>query len=153
MKNMKLTLTAIIAVSMFCISCRSVNAGADSSVKDVPFEAAGHYFLKNDVAQMPPAAVYSAEEFERYFGMAAVMGKNGQPTEIDFGRQYVICIALPATDISTVINAVSLVDNGKGEIVLKYEVRRGAEQTYTTQPLLLLVVDKKYDGRVRLEEV
>ena len=60
--------------------------------KDVPFEVAHNYFVRNDVTEPIPAKIASQDEFERYFGMAAFMGKKGQPTPIDFETQFVIAV-------------------------------------------------------------
>ena len=57
--------------------------------KDIPFEQAHNYFVRNDVTEPVPAKIGSQDQFERYFGMAAFMGKKGQPTPIDFNTQYI----------------------------------------------------------------
>lgn len=122
--------------------------------KYVPYKVAEHYFVKNDVEQLPPSVIRTSDEFNNYFGMAAVMGKNGQPTSIDFDKEYVICVAIAPTNVATEILPVSLTENSSGDdIVLKYEIKSGQEQSYTVQPLLLLVVDKKYDLPVKLESL
>ena len=48
---------------------------------------------------------------------------------------------------------VSLTETDAGGLNVRYSVKRGASQSYTTQPLLLLIVDRKYQKPVTLEAV
>ncbi len=48
---------------------------------------------------------------------------------------------------------VSLTETDAGGLNVRYSVIRGARQSYTTQPLLLLIVDRKYQKPVTLEAV
>ena len=82
--------------------------------------------------------------------MAAVMGKDGMPTSIDFTKQYVIAVTLPETDTETDINLVSLKKDTNSDIILTYKVMTGEKRSYTIVPVRLLIVDKKYDGNVKL---
>ena len=38
--------------------------------KEIPYEVAKNYFVRNDVTEPIPAKIGSLDEFERYFGMA-----------------------------------------------------------------------------------
>lgn len=102
---------------------------------------------------MPPQKITNQKDFDSYFGTAAVMGENGNPTDINFSTQYVISLTRPETDIETRLVPKSLETNQKGEIVLCYQEIQGQKRTYTTKPLLLIIVDKKYDGNVVLSKV
>lgn len=82
--------------------------------------------------------------------MAAVMGKDGMPTSINFENQYVIAVTLPETDTDTDINLVSLKKAANSDIILTYKVITGEKRSYTIVPVRLLIVDKKYDGNVKL---
>lgn len=121
--------------------------------KAIPFKTAQHYFVRNDVVGLPPATITTPAAFENYFGMAAVMGANGQPTEIDFNKEFVICITVEPTDIDTNLSVISLKEDKSGQLVLRYKIDRGEKRTYTTQPLVLLIVDKKYEMPVKLEVI
>lgn len=121
--------------------------------KTIPYEVAERYFVRNDVNGLPPTTIVSAEEFEEYFGMATVMGPSGNPTEIDFSKNFVICIALDPTDIETTLSVISLTNTNSGQLDLRYEIKRGEKMSYTSQPLMLLIVDKKYEKPVILEAV
>lgn len=121
--------------------------------KTIPYEVAERYFIRNDVNGLPPTTIVSAEEFENYFGMAAVMGTNGNPTEIDFSKNFVICIALDPTETATDLSVISLTNTNSDHLDLRYEIKRGEKMSYTYQPLMLLIVDKKYEKPVILEAV
>lgn len=113
--------------------------------KDVPFEVAHNYFVRNDVTEPIPAKIASQNEFERYFGMAAFMGKKGQPTPIDFETQFVIAVVLPETSHSSELRAESLSDDGQ-KLTFTYHVDvADKENTWTQVPVLLIVVDRQYE--------
>lgn len=113
--------------------------------KDVPFEVAHNYFVRNDVTEPIPAKIASQDEFERYFGMAAFMGKKGQPTPIDFETQFVIAVVLPETSHNTELRAESLSDDGQ-KLTFTYHVDvADKENTWTQVPVLLIVVDRQYE--------
>lgn len=121
--------------------------------KAIPYIVANRYFLKNGVETLPPQKITNQKDFDSYFGTAAVMDENGNPTDINFSTQYVISLTRPETDIETRLVPKSLETNQKGEIVLCYQEIQGQKRTYTTKPLLLIIVDKKYDGNVVLSKV
>ena len=113
--------------------------------KDVPFEVAHNYFVWNDVTEPIPAKIASQDEFECYFGMAAFMGKKGQPTPIDFETQFVIAVVLPETSHSTELRAESLSDDGQ-KLTFTYHVDvADKENTWTQVPVLLIAVDRQYE--------
>lgn len=113
--------------------------------KDIPFEVAHNYFVRNDVTEPIPAKIASQDEFERYFGMAAFMGKKGQPTPIDFEIQFVIAVVLPETSHSTELRAESLSDDGQ-KLTFTYHVDvADKENTWTQVPVLLIAVDRQYE--------
>lgn len=117
---------------------------------DVAYTEGRNYFVRNDVKEVP-TMITTQEQFERYFGMAAVMGKNGEPTAIDFAKQYVIAAVMPLTDIQTEMSVHSLKQKGD-TIVFTYRVKRGEQQSYTMRPMLMIVVDNKYKGVVKMVE-
>lgn len=70
------------------------------------------------------------------------MGKNGTPTKIDFSKQMVIGVALPATNDYKEIEPIALTCQGS-ELTLSYRVKLGQRgMSYTMRPMLLLVIDK-----------
>lgn len=150
---MKAKFMLFISVAvMFCTFLCGCHTSKNMD-KTIPYEVAERYFIRNDVNGLPPTAIFSAEEFEKYFGMATIMGTNGNPTEIDFSKNFVICIALDPTDIETSLSVISLTNTNSDQLDLRYEIKRGEKMSYTTQPLMLLIVDKKYEKPVILEAV
>ena len=113
--------------------------------KEIPFEVAHNYFVRNDVTEPMPAKINSADEFEQYFGMAAFMGKNGQPTPIDFGTQFAIAVVLPETNHSTELHAESLIDDGS-KLTFTYRAEvADKENTWTQVPVLLIFVNRAHE--------
>ena len=113
--------------------------------KEVPFMEAHNYFVRNDVTEPVPAKIGSLDEFERYFGMAAFMGKNGQPTPIDFEKQFAIAVVLPETNHSTELHAECLTADGS-KLIFIYSVDVASEEnTWTQVPMLLIFVDRQHE--------
>ena len=75
--------------------------------------------------------------------MAAYMGKDGEPTRVDFDNEFVLPIVLPETDCETEIIDVALSGNAS-VINLDYKIKVGAKRDFFTRPIKLLVVDKAY---------
>lgn len=133
----------------------TINVDAVSSATtavDVPYKVANGYFVRNDVKKLPNGKISKQKDFEASFGMAAVMGNDGRPTEIDFNNQYVIVVSKPATDRFTELEPVSLKGDGDGGLVFVYRTKAGQQLSYSMQPSLVVVVDKKYRGMVSIRE-
>ena len=124
---------------------------ASSSLVDIPYTFAKRYFVKNDYkkADHPNPKITSQEEFENIFGMARVTGEDGKPTPIDFSTQYVIGVIGELTNKNTEILPLSL-KQADGSIELNYKVTEGAQRSATIQPVLILIVENKYTGEVKL---
>lgn len=118
---------------------------------DIPFREASHYFVRNDVKSYTSRKIETEEEFFEIFGMAAVMGPDGLPTEIDFNSQYVIAIILPPTNKDAVIQPLRFT---KGKTLdFTYRVKRGkSPRSYSFVPYYIAIVDKKYNGDVTITE-
>ena len=131
-------LTILLAAALCLAACEH-----DGHSSGVPYKEAAHYFVRNDVdARKVPVQITTQGDFTRYFGMATVMG--GQPTPIDFDRQFVIAIVLPETNHTTTIHPGTLTDQGDS-LQLEYAVSTAsAEDTWTSVPLSLLIVDNRY---------
>ena len=131
---------SILLVAAVCMAGCEHDGHSDG----VPYKVAEHYFLRNDVdGRTVPVKISSQKDFDRHFGMAAVMG--GQPTAIDFDRQFVIDIVLPETNHSTTIHPETLTDQGEA-LQLEYGVSVAPEEnTWTSVPVSLLIVDKKFE--------
>ena len=112
---------------------------------EVPFEVAQNYFFKNDQIIPETPKITTREEFDSLFGMATLMGADGQPTEIDFDRQFVLAIVLPETDVETEIRPLKLEARGDS-LLYSYDITTGEQQSFTTRPLSIIVLDRKYEN-------
>lgn len=164
--NLKIT-SIVAAIGFIIISCgqrstkqegeRSKDNTAITSVEAtnavIPFFEAKNYFVKNTYKNKEVATlkVTSQEEFDKVFGPAAVMGENGKPTQVDFSKQYALTVIMPVTDKKTSVRVNSLRYRDT-EIVLDYKITEGESQSFTTQPFLLILVDKEYSGPVNFEK-
>ena len=118
---------------------------ACSTTNDVPFTEAHNYFVRNDAPRPIPTKITTQDTFERIFGMAAVMGKDGLPTSIDFERQFVIAIVLPETNHTTEIQVERVTNEAEGlAVTARVEVSE-AENTWTQVPMQLLIVDRAFE--------
>jgi len=135
-------------------SIQSTSVEQTSANGYVPYREADHYFVRNDVKQPVPAKINSQDEFDKYFGMAAVMGKNGRPTPIDFASQFVIAVVLPETNQDIDIEDERLIDDGTN-LTFEYSVERDDEiNTYTQVPMELIIVSRQNEREnVVLKEV
>lgn len=139
----RVVLIIVAAVSALMLSACS---------EKVPYMVADHYFLKNDVTGEVPSKLSNRADFEKYFGMAAVMGVNGLPSPIDFDNQYVIAVTLPQTNTNTEISPVSLTRGKDHKVVFKYKVELGDDMSYSINPILVIIVNKEFDGDVVLKQ-
>ena len=137
------------AVLLGLVACTANKAtSAEKSVvsSEVPFTVAEHYFFNKgqDIPVNPK--ITSEELFKQLFGMATVMGENGKPTEIDFSKQFVLAVVLPVTDINTEINPVKVEEKGD-TLFYHYDVKTGEKQSFSIQPLSIIILDKKYENK------
>lgn len=126
---------------------------SELTTEDIHYTVAKNYFLKNNLDSLPPVKITSATDFDRFFGMATSMGKDGKPTEIDFSRQYVIAVALPETDTVTTLKPRSLVKSANGNLTFTCTVKQGEKLSYTSAPLLLVIASRKHDGNVTVNYI
>lgn len=135
-----------ISSALFLVSCSTT-----SKMERVEYTIAHGYFVRNDAPVHAPLRYDNKEDFESVFGYAAVMGKDGRPTTIDFARQSVIAIIGGETNRPTEYIPMSLTLQAD-TLHLTYKSKKGASTTYTMTPLLLLVVDKaKASSNIKLE--
>ena len=112
-------------------------------ISDIPFEVVKNYFFRND-ADIPDSPVIdSSEQFGELFGAAAFMGNGGQPTSIDFDKEFVIAVVNPVTDCITELVPESL-RKEDGELVFTYQETIGEQQSWTMQPVLLVKVNRQF---------
>ncbi|WP_345230973.1 hypothetical protein [Olivibacter ginsenosidimutans] len=126
-----------------------------NEVIDIPYTVAKNYFVRNDFdpSKLLTPKITTQESFDKLFGMATVMGKDGKPTPIDFTRQYAIAVILPAAERRIKLTVEALQQSNQ-QIILRYtEEDEGSSSTMKMQPFLLLIVDRQYGGHVVVEQM
>ncbi len=133
----------------------TTDAIAPKTVKTgtIPFIGIRNYFVKNTAKRVGFVKIETAEHFEAVFGMASISGAGGQPTKIDFSKQYVMAVIKPTTDLSTTLAPQTLERNAQGQLVLTYRYTTGEKQDYRLRPNFAIGVDKSETGTVILQEV
>ena len=140
-----------ITVILSSMLCSIIVFG--QSNPEIPFIEAKKYFVKNTYryGSLKNPKIDSQKKFDEIFGVAMVMG-NDKPTAIDFSKQYVIAVIEKETNKTTTLIAKSLVKNDKKKIIFEYQIKEGEEQSSSSVPCMLLVVDKKYKGKITLNK-
>lgn len=110
----------------------------------VSYTEARNYFYNNNAPLLGQLKITTEEEFNRYFSPAAFMGKGGEVTPIDFRHSFVIAKVLPITDRDTELRPLKLEKTGHADLELTYQLKTGKRQSYSTQPIFILIVDKRY---------
>ncbi|MCR5180385.1 MAG: pyridoxamine 5'-phosphate oxidase family protein [Bacteroidaceae bacterium] len=114
--------------------------------QEVTFEVARNYFFNNDQQLPLDPRITTAESFNQLFGMATTMGEEGNPTEIDFDKQFVVAVVLPQTDVQTEITPVKVESQGE-KLYYSFDITTGEKQSFTTRPMALIILDKQYEGK------
>lgn len=145
MKKIFLASVALLAMSACTSHSTDANKNNEETV-EVAYEVAKNYYFKK--GQQIPASpkITSDDEFDKLFGMATVMGKDGKPTSIDFTKQFVLAIVLPVTDTATEINPVK-VEVKSDSLFYTYEVKTGEKQTFSIRPVSIIILDKQYENK------
>lgn len=157
MKRQFILLTA--ATMLFFAACHSASNTSEDT-KDtaqntsiekhsLPYKTLANYFIKNTVKETIPSMIDSQQEFDKYFGMATTMGKNGTPTPVDFSSEFVIVVDYKETAKRTEMKVLNLENKGD-ELILTYSLTTGEDMGFTSHPFLLIVVSKNIAGKVVL---
>ena len=89
------TLTMMALMSSCAVNLDGVTAN---------YSRSNNYYINNHLSNgTHKLVIQNQQEFESVFGEGAVMGRNGQPTRIDFSRQFVVAVILPETNRQTTI--------------------------------------------------
>ena len=151
------TKNLFLMISILCIAVFVAACDSKPMESEVPYTELKRYFFRNDAEMPTNPKIETRERFDSLFGVASVLG--GLPTEIDFARQFVIAVVLPATNKDTKIEGKSLLYRkdllGKPELTFEYDVQRDEEPlSFTMQPILLIGVDRKYKAdKVSVREI
>ena len=136
---MKLTKTLVAVLTML-----ATTMAVHASGKQVSFKVLRNYFHNSNAPALSSPLITNKQTFDEQFGMAAFMGKGGQPTPVDFGKSAVLAIVLPETNKAVDIDSVMVTESGKKELTLAYTVHEGAEQSFYIRPIRLMAINKKY---------
>lgn len=133
-------LMLLLAAGMLTASCATGN-------RAVSYSEARNYFFRNDAKQPTELLIICSQaELEQYFGEAAFMGKGGEPTKIDFSKQFVVAKVLPVTNYSTNISLRRIERSSDNHLTLVWHIAvNDTPQSYSMQPMKLVVLDKKYE--------
>ena len=141
MKRFVYILALIVAIVVFaqCNPLKKIEAKA----YPINYTELYNYYVRSNVVskKIQRVVIDNETEFHQYFGEAAVMGRNGQPTPVNFKTQYVLAIILPVTNKDTqVIPAeISQVDN---TVIVNYRVKKGKKLGYNIIPFTAVATDK-----------
>ncbi len=121
--------------------------------KKVAFTQANNYFVSNTVSEgmLVFPKITSEKEFNKLFGKAPIMGKKGQPTPIDFSKQYVIAVIDELSYTHEGFNPVSLTKNAD-KITLTFSKKDVSEGSAQFRRYIILIVDKKNEGEVEFQD-
>ena len=139
---------SLAAVALLLSSCAVNLNGVTAN-----YHRMNNYFVNNDFGNgTHKLVIHNQQDFDRVFGMASYMGKNGQPTTIDFRRQFVIAMILPETNRQTTIETVLLKRLGD-RLYFSYILDEGHKTSYTIRPFTAVVVDRNEPSDVVFQRV
>lgn len=127
-----------------CLAAVAMTSCAVSN-ETVNYKEVKNYFYRNDAPKGEQLLKLTTQvEFDRYFGAAAFMGKNGQPTLIDFKKDFVIAKILPETNRSTEIKDIKLAKSSNGHLTFSYSTTDKEPQSFSIRPTVQITVSREY---------
>ena len=123
--------------------------------RQIPFKTGNNYFAKKSATTDRQLLIIGTRnQCDSLLGAAAVMGRGGQPTDIDFSKQTIIGIVMPDTDQPTEITPTSLTQTSADTVTVAFSTTRHEPSSYTMRPFAMIVVQKKdIDGKtITLQE-
>ena len=145
---------AIIAAMTLLSSCKQNQKQNEANPEEailgkpseVKYTVAENYFIKNGAVLPENHKITDQETFNQIFGMATTMGENGKPTEIDFDKSFVIAVEEGPVQKETTMTPDLLIHHYDGQLVFHYNVKQGADISYTIRPVLIIIVDKNLEN-------
>jgi hypothetical protein len=122
--------------------------------KWLKYTEANNYFVKNSYPkkEVHSVKINSDADLNKIFGAATTMGKDGTPTKIDFVKHYAIAVIGKTNDEGNKMEISGLMKL-KNEISLNvfiHPIKKGKKQSYTSRPFKILIIDKKYQGNIKI---
>lgn len=152
----------LVVLAMILGSCNTGNSNkteakenievTDNAVSgEVPYLEAKGYFVLNTVKneKVESMRITSQDHFDKVFGVARTMGKDGEPTSIDFKKSFVLALVGQPTEKETSFKIEQLKSEGENLELLYTILQMDEDRSYTIHPCVILVVDKKYEKDVR----
>ena len=141
MRNI-LSIAVLALVTFISVQCNPTK-DLENNAHDIPFVELRNYYVYNTVEVKSEKHLFinREDEFNRYFGAAATMGVNGEPTRIDFNTQFVMAILKPVTNRSTDIEPVSVKQNGNS-VIFYYRENKGETTSYEMLPYVAVALSK-----------
>lgn len=135
----KIFIVALMALGFTACSVGQHSTSSSTKGKDISYSIGRNYFA--NTSSTNKTVLHSQREFNKLFSPAAVMGKDGEPTKINFSREMVIPFILPETNRDTEIKVQSVQKIGK-ELRVSFRVIRGEERSYTIRPMTFIILPK-----------
>ena len=146
MKHLTIIL-AVGALMLLCCNCSFMDKmyaaqKIDKVATPIPYTTLENYFVRNDVdgSKQRRLIFDNQQDFEAFFGKAATMG--GQPTAVNWNKQYVVAIVLPETNRATSIEPVAVKVADDKITVFSYHVKKGDKMSHTMVPFTAVAIDK-----------
>ncbi|MDR6198055.1 hypothetical protein QE357_005167 [Siphonobacter sp. BAB-5404] len=136
------------------IAVHKDDTSANVNETDIPFKVAQGYYINNSVhGRLAYPNIYTQHDLDTFFSSSSMMGKEEISTSIDFSKQFVIALTEPKVEEDFFLHPISLKKDREGQIILNYKKELGLKQTYASTAFVLIIVDKKYDASVVLNEI
>lgn len=153
-----------LILSSLLIGCDTTKKKSDKQIEetgievletetDISYIKANRYFVNNTLEnkQVEYLKLTCQKDFDKYFGPSPVMGKNGEPTKIDFKKSFVLAIVGQVTDKETTFEVTSLKEK-QNTIELKYRIKQDVvSRDYAIHPFEMIVVDNIYDKDIHFK--
>ncbi len=148
-----IALGVLLAVAFFFVGCKSNKQTAnpvpkeENNADEINYIVAKNYFVNNDVLdkqEQKDFIISNQKDFEKYFSPAAFMGKDGEPTQIDFDKQFCLCVILPESDILSRLSPLSITKTQDKSLKFDYSLILGKRVSYFTRNCLIVVIDKEF---------
>lgn len=139
---------SLAAVTLLLSSCAVNLSGVTANYNRMYNYYVNNYF-NNGTHKL---VIHNQQDFDAVFGAGAVMGHNGQPTKINFSRQFVIAVILPETNRKTTIETAMLKRVGD-RLYFSYIIEEGHATSYTMRPFTAVVVDRNEPSDVVFQRV
>ena len=137
-----LSIMMLVAVAMLGMQCSTVSK-LEKEAYQVRYLPLNNYFVRNDIeaTKLQKLIITNETDFRSFFGEAAVMGRNGHPTPVNFKTEYVLAVILPETDRSTDVTVLDVLQNGNS-VIFNYHVERGEKNSYRLVPFAAVSLPK-----------